>query len=331
MLLQEGMNLKVLLLPGGDDPDSFARKHTAEEFRQYIREHETDFIAFKTRLLTDGNDDPQKRSEAINSIVNSISLVQDAILRDTYIHECSERMQISENTLINQMNRFIRSGREAEQRREERRQQDTPQPAAPLQPATPQQQGSKVEDMMIRLVILHGEKIIYTNVEISEGDIRNFNVAQYFSFSLSADGLMFQNPVYNRILDEAVQHSSDPEFKAEPYFIHHADLEISKTADALSVDHYQMAVKQDEGRESDKFLDEQAKEEAKRQKLRNEADHLLLDFRLDYAEAHLRELQKQISLPGLPPEQLMQLMKEYREMQEIRNRLAKMLGNDIVI
>ena len=108
MLLQEGMNLKVLLLPDNDDPDSFARKHTAEEFKDYIEQHATDFIRFKTALLLDNETDPLKRSEAINSIVTSISMVQNPILRDTYLHDCSQRIGINEATLITQMNNMIR-------------------------------------------------------------------------------------------------------------------------------------------------------------------------------------------------------------------------------
>ncbi|MBQ1799722.1 MAG: DNA primase, partial [Prevotella sp.] len=101
MLLSEGMNLKVLLLPDGDDPDSFARKHTASDFRQYIEEKQTDFIQFKTDLLLKNERDPLKRSEAINSIVESIAMVQNQILRDTYLHDCAQRIGISESTLIN--------------------------------------------------------------------------------------------------------------------------------------------------------------------------------------------------------------------------------------
>ena len=94
MLLSEGMNLKVLLLPDNDDPDSFARKHTADEFRAYIKEHQTDFIEFKTKLLLQNETDPQKRADGIGSIVNSISLIPNQILRDTYIHTCAQRLLI---------------------------------------------------------------------------------------------------------------------------------------------------------------------------------------------------------------------------------------------
>ena len=120
MLLAEGMNVKVLLLPDGDDPDSFARKHTADDFRKYVEEHQTDFIEFKTRVLLQGVTDPIKRSEAINSIVKSVSMITDPIVRATYIKDCSSRLGINEQTLLVTMNNFIRAYREEKRKEEER-------------------------------------------------------------------------------------------------------------------------------------------------------------------------------------------------------------------
>ena len=120
MLLSEGMNVKVLLLPDGDDPDSFAKKHNADYFKQYVEEHKTDFIEFKTRVLMEGQTDPIKRSEAINSIVKSVSVISDPIVRATYIKDCSVRLGINEQTLIVQMNDFIRANREEKRKEEER-------------------------------------------------------------------------------------------------------------------------------------------------------------------------------------------------------------------
>lgn len=129
MLLKEGMNVKVLLLPDGDDPDSFAKKHNAEEFKTYIEEHQTDFIEFKTKVLLDGETDPVKRSEAISSIIGSISVIGDPIIRATYIQDCSSRLGIQEQTLIAKMNELIRGYRDEERKKEERdrRRATTPQ------------------------------------------------------------------------------------------------------------------------------------------------------------------------------------------------------------
>ena len=112
MLLAEGMKIKVLLLPDGEDPDSFAKKRTAEEFQRYIEEHQTDFIQFKSNLLLGAQTDPLKRAEAINSIVGSIAQIQNPIIRSTYIQDCSQRFVIPESTLVNAMNRFILQDKE---------------------------------------------------------------------------------------------------------------------------------------------------------------------------------------------------------------------------
>ena len=104
MLLEEGMNIKVCLLPDGDDPDSFARKHNAEEFRRFITEHEQDFIRFKTGLLQhEAGDDPQRRMELINSVVQSIAVIPEAINRDVYIRECSQMLHVDNRLLVNEV------------------------------------------------------------------------------------------------------------------------------------------------------------------------------------------------------------------------------------
>lgn len=99
MLLEHEMNVKVLLLPDGDDPDSFARKHSPEEFRKYVTEHETDIIRFKTNVLMRGANDPQKRIDAINSVIESLAHISDPVTRDIYIQECSSIMNISDKTI----------------------------------------------------------------------------------------------------------------------------------------------------------------------------------------------------------------------------------------
>ena len=107
MLLAEGMNVKVVLLPDGDDPDSFAKHHSSEELKEYITTHQRDFIDFKTELTLKGVTDPVKRSEAISGIVKSVSEIPNQITRDTYLRQCSQQLGMSEETLINSMNRMI--------------------------------------------------------------------------------------------------------------------------------------------------------------------------------------------------------------------------------
>ena len=333
MLLSEGMNLKVLLLPDGDDPDSFARKHSAEDFRKYIEEHQTDFIEFKTDLLLRNERDPLKRSEAINSIVRSISFVTNPILRDTYLHDCSVRMGMNEATLINTLNNFIRSNREATNSSSDNSQSATQNSKLKIQNSpSPLQQASKVEQMLVELIVRNGDTVIYNNVETEDGSTMNLNVAQYIAYNLGVDGLKFANPLNSRILDEAVNHAGDENFCAEQFFLHHSDIEISRIATDLCMDKYQLLDEQKTARaDEEKNADELRVEEENRiEALRQQTEHLLNDFRMDYLEQRLRDLKRDISLAVNDPERLQQLMEEYKTAHELRSQLARLLGNNII-
>ncbi len=317
MLLAEGMNVKVLLLPDGDDPDSFAQKHPAEEFRRYIEAHQTDFIEFKTNLLLKGVTDPVKRSEAISSIVKSVSVIQDQITRATYITECAHRLGMPESTLISTANKFIRGDIEEkrkEQRREEARDEG---PVRPLQPLAPVQQAPTVEYMLMQMVVRHGQEVLYKDVETEDGGKIDLSVSQYISYDLGADSLSFGNDLYNRMLAEAVAHNDDEGFNAENYFMHHPDIEISRTATEMAIDHFQLSKSLQVRRDDDT--------------LRNQVEHLILDFRMDYVERHMKDLQREISLSVGDTDKMMKLMAEYKDMQVIRNEIAKELGSDIIM
>ena len=335
MLLSEGMNLNVLLLPGDQDPDEFARSHTAADFRQYIDEHQVDFIQFKTNLMLKNERDPKKRAEAINSIVQSISVVPNQILRDTYIHDCAQRIGLNESTLINQMNNFIRGRKTGSTapRQDGVPVGPQPQPAAAAPTAmdstTPMQQASKVEMMLAQLIIRHGERVIMNDVEDEEGNHYSLTVAQYIYYNLAADNLSLHNDLFNKILHEACEHSTEPGFKAEPYFINHEDINMSKLATDMSMDRYHLSQRKADGPDN-----EEAQLQAERnqtESLRNQTIHLLLDFRMDYVEAQLKEIQDKMRTVANDMEQLKALMEQFRDMQMLRNQLARQLGSNIVV
>ena len=334
MLLSEGMNLNVLLLPGGQDPDEFARSHTAAEFRQYIDEHQVDFIQFKTNLMLKNERDPKKRAEAINSIVQSISVVPNQILRDTYIHDCAQRIGLNESTLINQMNNFIRGRKTGSTAPRQDGVPVGPQPQPAVGPTamdstTPMQQASKVEMMLVQLVIRHGERVIMNDAEDEEGNHYSLNVAQYIYYNLAADNLSLHNDLFNKVLHEACEHSAEPGFKAEPYFINHEDINISKLATDMSMDRYHLSQRKADGPDN-----EEAQLQAERnqtESLRNQTIHLLLDFRMDYVEAQLKEIQAKMRTVANDMEQLKALMEQFRDMQMLRNQLARQLGSNIVV
>ncbi|MBO6287931.1 MAG: DNA primase [Prevotella sp.] len=323
MLLQEGMNVKVLLLPDGDDPDSFSRKHNAQEFKQYIEEHQKDFIQFKSDLMLRGVSDPIKRSEAINSIVRSISVIPDQIVRATYITDCSHRLGINEATLISSMNKMIRNGKKTTRSEEQRPSsandsvpRDGSSSTLPSsQPAS--RQVNPIESMLIRTIIRHGGEVLYDNVETDDGEITSLTVAQYISFNLKADALTFSNPIYNKVLEEAARFTTDDNFDSATYFSRHPDVEVSSLATDMLVDPVQLS----------KSLQMRKEENS----LQNHVEHLILDFRLNYVDSHMKDVQRQIILNANDPERMMQMMQQYKDLQEVRNQLAKKLGSNILV
>ena len=309
MLLAEGMNIKVLLLPDNEDPDSFARSHTASDFRAYIEAHQTDFMEFKTTVLLKGVDDPIKRSEAISNIVKTISVIKDPIIRATYIKECSLRIGIAEQTLITQMNKFIRSQREEDQKTADREARNQP-PLEPLRPAEPTERMTKVEQLLVEMVMRHGEEVILN----TEG--QDVNVAQFIYYSLSEDGMSFQNALYNKVLEEVINHCDEPGFKAETYFTHHSDIEINTLAAKLCTDRFMLSPSMQVRHEEDS--------------LKQQVVHLLYDFQLGHVEIELQQLKRELKQSDGDVEKMMALMKSIKDYQELRNKIGQKLGRKIV-
>ena len=328
MLLSEGMNVKVLLLPDGDDPDSFSRKHTAQQFKEYIEQHQTDFIQFKTELLLRGVTDPLKRSEAVSSILRSVSVIPDKLKRDTYLSECAHRFNVNEQALVTTVNTYILKDKEDKQKERERAQQQgetTAAPAAeqreelivPIGLHSAQEQALAVERMLIQNIIRHGDEVIFEGLEADDGTLVNLNVAQFIDYDLSQDELHFSNPLYDRILREAVEHSADKGFKADHYFMQHPDPEVSRLAATLGIDSHQLSksfeMKNSEGT------------------LRQRVQHLILDFRMDIINERMKMLKRQLNEAGSDMERIRTLMADYKQTQEIRNALARQLGSDVIV
>ena len=322
MLLQEGMNIKVLLLPDGDDPDSFARKHSTEELKRYIEEHQQDFMAFKTHLMVEGVNDPVKRSEAISGIVKSISVIPDAILRSTYLSDLASRLGLKEQTLLETMNGFIRKNIEEDKKEQEKEggkeQNDEPKSSNPINiPLSSSASSSSIETLLLREIIRHGDEVIYDNVETEDNGTISFTVAQYVDYDLGQDGILFHHPLYNQILAEAVAHSGEDGWRAEPYFMNHPDIEVSQLAMRLAIDRHQLG-----GR----FV-MQPREGSLRQRIL----HLVMDLRMDIISQRLKEIQLAMRQATGDMERVMQLMEEYKDTQQLRDALAQRLGSDVVV
>ena len=228
LLLNEGLNIKVLLLPDGQDPDSFARSHSTSEVQAYIDENETDFIQFKMQILLEGaENDPIKRSAVIQDVVKSIAVIPNAITRSVYTKECASRLNIDESLLVAEIAKVIEQNkkRETERRQREKQggdpQQQQPQeqpdtvPAATTTPAEPEVKVEIApqrsnhdailyphERELIRYVVKYGMADFCEAVD-DEGNTFTLNLLQYVANELSIDRMSFSNPLFAAIFKAA--------------------------------------------------------------------------------------------------------------------------------
>lgn len=315
MLLEEEMNVKVLFLPDGNDPDSFARSHSAEEFRRYIQENQTDFIQFKTDILLRGVTDPVKRSQAINSIVESISKIKNQITRASYITDCSHRLGVNEAIIVNALNNFVRNGM-SEQVKAERRAaglKDSPvasaqQAQSVMRAVTPLDKLLEVEGLLVQLIIHHGDQLIM--VQDVDGNDVEVAVAQYISLDLGGDGFKFHNDLYNQIMQEAVEHlEKEDDFVAETYFANHPNPEISRLAglptgaQEVSTASLQMKMSAD--------------------KLRQFVFKDILSFRTHYIAQRIIEVQQEFAKNPTNRE----LLQEFMKLKQMNTLLASQANN----
>ena len=315
MLLEEEMNVKVLFLPDGNDPDSFARSHSAEEFRRYIQDNQTDFIQFKTDILLRGVTDPVKRSQAINSIVESISKIKNQITRASYITDCSHRLGVNEAIIVNALNNFVRNGM-SEQVKAERRAaglKDSTVAAAQqaqsaMRAVTPLDKLLEVEGLLVQLIIHHGDQLI--TVQDVDGNDVEVAVAQYISLDLGGDGFKFHNDLYNQIMQEAVEHlEKEDDFVAETYFANHPNPEISRLAglptgaQEVSTASLQMKMSAD--------------------KLRQFVFKDILSFRTHYIAQRIIEVQQEFAKNPTNRE----LLQEFMKLKQMNTLLASQANN----
>ena len=315
MLLGEGMNVKVLLLPDGDDPDSFARKHSAEEFRKYVEDNQTDFIRFKSDVMLRGVNDPIKRSEAITSIVRSISVIPNQITRDTYLHECSDRLQINEQTLINTMNSFIRGDIESAQKEQER---EARRQGAPTASTIAPSQDNPIEPLLIQLILQHGGDIIYKDVKTADGENINLTVAQFIDYDLSQDNLRLSNPIYQTILNEAAAHSGDEGFEPAAFFASYHDINVSSVASSLTFNKYQLC----------RSLEMKPDEES----VRLNTIHLLSEYRAHTVQNMLNALKHRLAEAQRDKngDEVRAILKEMMDARTLRDTIADSVGQSLI-
>lgn len=247
MILREGMNVRVVLLPEPEDPDSFARTHSAAEVQEYIRSHEEDFLSFKARLLMgEARRDPIRKAELIGDMVESIAQIPDAIRRSVFVKECARIMDIDENILVSEVARKRMSttgDRETDafiRRQQAQLRAETPPPQPSVVYESKVSAGSSVETLekeLVKYLLKYG----HCNFEFREGrSVAVCNVAEVIFGELDADNLRFENEVYNRILSTYREQWTALGIGAEVpvhHFLNHADPEVCNVSvDLLTSD-----------------------------------------------------------------------------------------------
>ncbi len=350
MLLAEGMNVKVLLLPDGEDPDSFAQGRGATAFQQYIDTHQVDFIKFKVNLLMeDAQDDPYSRSELIKSITQSISVIQDPIVRSVYITECSQIMKIDERLLINDVNRRQReqaqtvaqTPRQA-QSADENGQNPEPSmvesdnPEAPSEPAPEPQISAEdklrqeiralkrdgfgpmmdKERLLSQLIVRYGGKVM-CKYQDEEGQDQDMTVGQFIVGSLQNDGLEFRHPVYKRFVEIMAEHLEEKDFNTEKFFMSHPETFVSLTAASLMEERYQLSKLFKDNMPTD--------DEAHLLKLTR---HIMADYQMEVVRLEIKKTEKEIQEAS--SDTLASLQTRYQQLLAARAELSRTLGERVI-
>ncbi len=355
MLLAAGMNVKILLLPDGDDPDSFARKHNAEDFRRYVEEHQVDFLKFKTNLaLAEAQNDPRKLSALVAEIVTSISFIPDEITRSLYIRETAQTMRMDEKMIVRAVQNQMSKNREEEYKRRNSTQnlpnEIGPSPlgvpgeelAQPIQPTeaiptngngqqlalAPQSGQARniqskaahgTELLLAQLIVRYGEKIV-CEAEDENGNSVPLSVAEFIFYSLAQDGLTFNHPTAQVILDKAMEHIHDEGFVAEKYFLGHHNPQLSQAAFQLCMDKEELSKYHTRGQQITTDAD----------RLMELTTHVLADMKISIVRKEIERVMAEMKNPATPKEQGRELLVRYKELKDAEKRLAKDCGDRVL-
>lgn len=347
LILKEGMNIKVVLLPDGDDPDSFAKKQSASSFTEYIKNHEVDFIRFKTNLLLDSaGNDPIKRAELISDIVQSIAIIPDTIVRSVYTKECSRLMEISEEVLLREINKIklsqLQNGTppnkktlsetsaDKQNSQEEGTQNDDTGtstetesiPQGILQEKRAPSPLDPFEKTLVRYMIRYGFHDLFSEINEETGETETWKVIPYILTDLQNDEIEFQHPLYKKVIAE-INHIFDQEGEhLTRYFLAHPDEEISRLAVDLVSEKYQLS------KIHTKFQTIESEEE----KLADLIPRALFELKDAITSLNIKHIREEIKKTAKEknPERTTQLMSELNGLYALKAALAKQLGERIV-
>lgn len=335
MFLEEGFNVKVVLLPDGEDPDSYAQSHNASDFIEYIQSHQTDFIRFKSTLLREeAGGDPQKRANLIKDITQSIAQIPDMITRQVYIKDSADKLMINEQLLTREVMRLRRDkATEAEKQREEQErmaafaedaEQASPIAGSASQPSKKQIKLAENYRNLLQVIVRHGEKTLYVSA-----DGQPVQVGEYILAQLSADGITAPDALCQTVADEYLAHCHDTGFVAETFFKFHTNPAVSSLAVDLIADRYQLSQIYSKQSISDNVVREVKPEEPAEQ-LDKLVNRLLLEIKLTVIELRLDEVEQQLKTDSDWEQKKAQLAVQ-SQLLEVRNIICRQLGNRVIV
>lgn len=322
LILEEGMNVKVLLLPDGEDPDSYALKHSVTEYLEFIEKNETDFIRFKTRLLVkDAENDPVKRATLIIDIVRSISVIPDSIIRSVYLRECSRLMDIDEGILYGEANKLRRNKAQDQDKRTSYPSDYLEKPKEPVPHISINlTKDFQQEHELIRTLLSFGNRMLYAGVDDSP------TIGQYVVEEIRVDELEFLHPVYQKIF-LLVMDLVDKKMKIDHnFFIMHEDVEVSSVAVDVMTESYDDKMSKIWSRNSAKF-------ETEEMKLKEIVPELVTSFKNKKMLEMIRETQEEIkhAQASNDMESITLLLQKMQILNELKRNIAKKLGDRIIL
>lgn len=318
LLLSQGLNIKVLLLPDGEDPDSFARTHRADELKEYIKSHEVDFIRFKTDILLKGcHNDPIKKDEVLKDIVNSIAVIPSDTLRQIYAHECAEQMNISEAVIIKVI-------------AERRNQTLIPAPEGPAPALGQTQQEGAVPAKEPSTVALRDELDLAKAIMrwgacmIPSAEGQQMSVVAYINEELRADELEFSTPLCKLIQQEANSMITEREWTAEEWenvFLQHANMQVSTLAAQAAEDGTMLSKTQ---------LKMQTSYE---ERLWEIIPRMINEMKYRLISEQVNAILMQLHSPEVMANanQRNQLLMQYQDFAQIQRAIGKLLGDRTII
>ena len=337
MMLEEGINVRVILLPEGEDPDSFAKSRNASDLKEFLETNQHDFIRFKTQLLMeDAQNDPSKRSEMILQIVRSIAVIPDIIKRQVYIKDTATLLAIPEDVLTRKVAEIRKQAADDRQKRKETEQrqqtqsqetpsEDTPTVVATEPVAQPLTHKERNILNLIQVLIRYGEKVLYQTED------QMITVGEYIITEINNDSIDIPNPLHKLVIDEYVANYQAPQFVASVFFQHHPNEAISQLAVDMIADKYQLSRMYSKRSISENVVQEVQQDETNVlpelvQRLLLELKYTVVDERIDSMQRLLKEAQERGDWQLITA-----ILEQQPQLMEIRTQLCRALGNRVIV